>query len=81
MWKQSLMTHTFSFIRAQWYNRNERERILLEDDFQGEYTSQLAQIGNDINKSYQKEWKETNVTFANTEAYVNIKPRTGILLI
>lgn len=42
------MTHTFSFIRGQWYNRNERKRILLEDDFQGEYTSQLAQIGNDI---------------------------------
>lgn len=42
------MTHTFSFIRGQWYNRNERKGVLLEDNFQGEYTSQLAQIGNHI---------------------------------
>lgn len=52
------MTHTFSFIRGQWYNRKERKGVLLEDNFQGEYTSQLAQIGNHQIRVIKKKQKK-----------------------
>lgn len=38
-------------------------------------------LGITPNKTYQKGSMQTNATFANIKAYVNIKPRTGTLLI